>query len=256
MDGRVDTLQPANLIDQKLSAGWANMLPAELKHLISLELTTPPPITRNIARSDDGQFWLVYWDSSKCQYRWEMITESYAAEALQPVACYRNVNDWRELLKDYVPNPLHRIINLLTNYHSALGRVHQANTNEGRLASLDEWRSCHSAVWGSNSVRDDTIRKLADPAKEWLSQIKCPYVHAEDFNLVEAGARVLSGFAVSPSPMAMPEVYSKAYSTEDELWQRWDQQGNGYMALAALLARLKELAARAGQKWQPSSQAG
>ena len=47
--------------------------------------------------------------------------------------------------------------------------------------------------------------------------------------------------------MSMPDVYSKAYSTEDELWQRWNRQGDQYMALGGLIARLKELAARAGQ---------
>jgi hypothetical protein len=85
-------------LDSQLSAGWANVLPDELKPLISLELTTPPPITRNIARSADGQFWLVYWNSAQCQYRWEKVTEEYAADVLQPVARYRNMNDWRNLL--------------------------------------------------------------------------------------------------------------------------------------------------------------
>ena len=54
--------------------------------------------------------------------------------------------------------------------------------------------------------------------------------------------------------MAMPDVYYKAYSTEDELWQRWNRQGDWYMALGGLIVRLKELAARAGQKWNPSPQ--
>lgn len=89
-----------SLIEQKLSAGWANVLPEELKPLISLELTTPPPITRNIAQSSDGQFWLVYWDCMKCQYRWEKISQDYATEALQPVARYRNMNDWRDLFNE------------------------------------------------------------------------------------------------------------------------------------------------------------
>jgi hypothetical protein len=53
----------------------------------------------------------------------------------------------------------------------------------------------------------------------------------------------------------MPDVYSKAYSTEDELWKQWNRQGDQYMALGGLIARLKELAARAGQKWSPSLQA-
>lgn len=152
----------------------------------------------------------------------------------------------------HLPNPLHRVIDLLIKYHGALERVHHANTNEARLSALDVWRSCHSTIWESSSVRNDTVRKLADPAKEWLSQIKCPYVNPEDFNLVEQGADVLSGFAVSSSPMAMPEVYSMEYNTEVELWQRWDKQGDQYMAMGGLIARLKELAARAGQKWNPS----
>ncbi len=151
-----------------------------------------------------------------------------------------------------LPNPLHLIIDLLIKYHGAFGRVHQANTNEARLRSLDEWHSCHSTVWESSSVRNDTVRKLADPAKEWLSQIKCPYVYAEDFNLVEEGAYVLSGFVVSPSPMAMPDVYSQGYFAEDALWQRWHRQGDQYTALGSLIFRLKELASRAGQKWNTS----
>jgi len=93
---------------------------------------------------------------------------------------------------------------------------------------------------------------LADPAKEWLSQIRCPYVRVEDFNLIEEAVHILSAFAVSPPPMAMPDIYSKTFNAEDKLWQRWEKQGDGYIALGGLIARLKELAARAGQKWSPS----
>lgn len=149
-------------------------------------------------------------------------------------------------------NPLHRIIDLLTKYHRALERVHQANTHEARLASLNEWRSCHPAVWENSSARDDTIRRLADPAKEGLSQINCSYVRQKDFDLVEESAYVLSGFAVSPSPVSMPDLYSREYTTEEELWQRWNSQGDRYIELGGLIARLKELAARAGQKWEAS----
>jgi hypothetical protein len=152
-------------------------------------------------------------------------------------------------------NPLHRIIDLLTKYHNAMDRVRHANTQETRLTSLDEWRSCHPAIWGKRAVRDDTIRSLADPAKEWLSQINCRYVHAEDFNRVEEAACVLSGFAVSPGPMSMPDVYSKTHDTEAELWKQWKREGEQCMALHALIVRLKELAGRAGQRWNPDPQA-
>lgn len=151
-------------------------------------------------------------------------------------------------------NPLHRIIDLLTKYHCALWRVHHANTSEERLASLDEWRSCHPAVWGKIKFRDDTIRSLADPVNEWFSQIICPYVCPEDFKLVEEAALVLSGFAVGPCPMSMPDVYSKTHDSEAELWQQWNIQGERCMALAGLIDRLRQLAGRAGQRWNAAPQ--
>jgi hypothetical protein len=147
--------------------------------------------------------------------------------------------------------PLHRIIDLLTAYHGALGRVHQDGTREAPLESLNEWRDCHDAVWEGSPSRNETIRRLADPAKARLSQLNGRYVKAEDFDLVEQCAFLLSEFAVSPLPMAMPGVYSKRDDTEHELWQRWKGQGEGYMALGDLIARLRELAARAGEAWTP-----
>jgi hypothetical protein len=54
--------------------------------------------------------------------------------------------------------------------------------------------------------------------------------------------------------MCMPDVYSKMRNTEGELWQRWKRQVDQYMALGGLIARLKQLASRAGQMWAPSPQ--
>jgi hypothetical protein len=86
-----------NLIEQKLKDGWASVLPDELRPLISLELTTPPPITRNIARSPDGQFWLVEWNSQNATFHWSKVTYEFAVDQLRPVCRYRNLADWREL---------------------------------------------------------------------------------------------------------------------------------------------------------------
>jgi len=148
-----------------------------------------------------------------------------------------------------VHNPLHLIIDLLILYNRAFVQVHQASTDEARRKALDEWRRCHPAVWGSSSGRNDTIRRLADPAKAWLTRTNSRYVEAGDFNLVEECAYTLSAFAISPSPIAMPDVYSKTYNTEEQLWQTWTEQGDQVIALGNLIARLKELAARAGEMW-------
>ncbi|MCI0376966.1 MAG: bifunctional diaminohydroxyphosphoribosylaminopyrimidine deaminase/5-amino-6-(5-phosphoribosylamino)uracil reductase RibD [Gemmataceae bacterium] len=149
-------------------------------------------------------------------------------------------------------NPLHMIIDLLIVYNRAFVQVHQAGTDEARRAALDEWGHCHPVVWGSSSCRNDTIRTLADPAKAWLTRTNSRFVELQDFNLVEECVHALSSFAISASPMAMPEVYSKTYTTEQELWQRWNQQGEQVVELGNLIARLKELAARAGEAWTPA----
>ncbi|MFN0020550.1 MAG: hypothetical protein ACKVP0_20010 [Pirellulaceae bacterium] len=149
-----------------------------------------------------------------------------------------------------VNNPLHVIIELLIQYYRALDQVHHARTVQAWEESLDEWRTIHPTIWASSpSNRNDTIRNLADPAKAWLSCINSRYVTVEDFDLVEECVYILSSFAISASPMAMPEIYSKTYSTEEKLWERWTEQGNRLLALHNLVARLKELAARAGATW-------
>lgn len=147
-------------------------------------------------------------------------------------------------------SPLHRIIDQLLQYHRALVVVHHAKTDQARLEALDVWHSSHSAVWESSpSNRNDTIRSLADPAKAWLSRINSQYVAMADFNLVEESVRTLSAFAISHSPMAMPDIYSKKYHSDEELWRKWNKQGDQITELDNLIVRLKELAARAGDAW-------
>lgn len=149
-------------------------------------------------------------------------------------------------------NPVHRIIDLLVRYHGVLNRVHHADTREARLAALAEWSPCHAAVWANSpGSRNNTIRNLADPAKAWLTRTNSRFVQPEDVNLVEEGADTLSVFAVSSSPTSMPDLYSNADGDEDERWRRWGAQGERYLALGDLIARLRDLAARAGQMWDP-----
>ncbi|QGQ22362.1 hypothetical protein F1728_06600 [Gimesia benthica] len=87
------------LIERELNQGWATTLPEYFESLISLELTTSPPIGRNIGQSSDGQFWLVLWDSRNAKYQWSKITEKYAEQELQSVCKYRNVTNWQDLFE-------------------------------------------------------------------------------------------------------------------------------------------------------------
>lgn len=168
---------------------------------------------------------------------------------------YRMVADGKflQIESDTLLNPIHSIIELRAEYHRAFDMLHHATSRELMLEAMEQWRNCHAPVWGTKFVRDNTIRELADPAKEWLSNRKSPYVNMTDFDLIEQCTHVLSGFAVSPSPMAMPAIYSKdlKYHTEEELWSRWQEQGEKWLALGGLVTRLQELTARAGASWSP-----
>ncbi len=149
-------------------------------------------------------------------------------------------------------NPIHRIVDLFILHKAAFNRVHHARTTEVWHAALEEWGRCHDAVWrDSPSSRNDTIRRLADPAKAWLSRANSQYIQMQDFDLLEECAHTLSVFAISGSPMAMPEIYSKRYTTEDDQWKRWNEEGEQLMWLHNMIARLQELAARAGEEWTP-----
>src|SRR5262249_39844326 len=115
------------------------------------------------------------------------------------------------------------------------------------------WRACHPLAWEGQTCRDDAIRGLADPAKEWLAKSNSRFVQRDDLDLVEEGACAVTSFVVSPSPMSMPEGFSGLGTSREELWRDWDRQGERHEALGGLISRLRELAARAGETWTPLS---
>jgi nucleoside phosphorylase len=151
-----------------------------------------------------------------------------------------------------IRNPLHVIIDLLYLYYRAYEQVHKARTEQTWREALAEWNRCHPLVWGSKASRNDTIRTLADPAKAWLTVTNSRFVSGHDLNLVEECVHALSVFAINSTPMALPDIYSKKYDTEEELWQRWTKQSHRIDDLSSLIARLRELAGRAGEAWTPA----
>src|SRR5262245_31454404 len=134
-----------------------------------------------------------------------------------------------------IRNPLHCLIDLLTSYERALWHVHHADTPEAWRQALAAWRACHPLAWQGRVGRDDAIRGLADPVKAWLANSNSRHVEREDFKLVEEGATVATVFAVSPSPICMPEVYSERYTSREELGREWEHQGDRYWALCGLI---------------------
>jgi hypothetical protein len=150
-----------------------------------------------------------------------------------------------------VRNPLHRLIDLLTRYESAHWQVHHAQTPDERRQALLRWRACHRLAWQGWNGRDEAIRRLADPAKSWLSNSNSRHIDREDFNLIEECAFQMTGFAVSPCPMSIPELYSELGTSRGEIRRNWDRQDENYFALRNLVSRLRELAARAGETWAP-----
>lgn len=85
-------------VEQRNVDGWVTELPSFIRPpLVNLTITTPPPVTEHVGRSDDGRFWQVYWDSQNGRYRYNPIKNDYAIDLLQPICEYRNVDCWTKL---------------------------------------------------------------------------------------------------------------------------------------------------------------
>jgi len=146
-------------------------------------------------------------------------------------------------------NPLHQIIDLIEKYNAAFSILHHSKTLNSFSEAADRWRKIHMLLSGSLNSRDDIIRKHSDPAKEWLTGIRCPYISSQDFDLIENAVVILSALPVSATPMAMPEIYSNEIHSAEELWDQWIQQGEDFTILRTRSTQLKEIAARAGFRW-------
>ncbi len=91
---------------------WFTELPDFIQDLVSLELTTPPPITKNLARATDGRYFLVWWDSLKALFKWSPITEDDASELAEPVRQYRGLDDWQQVFSSRQPQTPDNIFRL------------------------------------------------------------------------------------------------------------------------------------------------
>lgn len=80
-------------------SGWSQNLPPELENcrLVSLHLTTPPPVTTHIAKSIDGRWFEVLWDVFSLKYKWHQVTEKYAKAEVKYVLDAYGIQDWRQL---------------------------------------------------------------------------------------------------------------------------------------------------------------
>nr|WP_161501477.1 restriction endonuclease [Rhodopirellula sp. SM50] len=86
--------------ENSVAEDWLGKLPADIsKSLVSLDLTTAPPVSEHIGKSTDGKFWLVLWDCTRCRYKIDQVSEDYAARSLEPVRKYRNLDAWQDLFE-------------------------------------------------------------------------------------------------------------------------------------------------------------
>jgi hypothetical protein len=94
----------ASVPNPKTNDEWAAKLPDYLKgiQLVNLCLTTHKPTTEYIARAANDTFWSVLWNSGRCGYQWEQVTEEYARHAVEPVRVYRGLCSW---LQCFEANP-------------------------------------------------------------------------------------------------------------------------------------------------------
>src|SRR5262249_21760130 len=108
----------------KRSKEWARELPEFLNgvRLVPLCLTTQPLISEHLARTTDGRFWLIWWDSARLLYKWSQVTQEYARNQSEPVRIYRNLDSWIDLFEATLP-PRHQMAPTVEFYYVDLDQM-------------------------------------------------------------------------------------------------------------------------------------
>lgn len=140
-------------------------------------MTTPPPITRNLGRTNDGRYLLVHWDSPQALYQWSEVTEEYARELAEPVRRYCNLQSWQEVFAqaadlssglDETPSEDYAVLSkwVADNLKGKQRRVMELLIeHNGRLPIVDlatdsgvGWTAPYDEAW--NSIRSKLNAKL------------------------------------------------------------------------------------------------
>lgn len=78
---------------------WLKELPYEFADAdwVTLNLTTPPPITSHLVRLLDGRFMIVDWNSLDSSFQFREISEQEAQRVAEPVRLYWGRVNWQEI---------------------------------------------------------------------------------------------------------------------------------------------------------------
>jgi hypothetical protein len=140
-------------------------------------------------------------------------------------------------------NPLHGLIDTLTQFISALTQCHHASKNDEKEQTLNDWQAVSGAFWQTYRFPDEAIRGLADPVLAWCSQKG--FRNQDHIATIENAAHFVTELAKRTVPCALPELFA-----DYEARKQWDRQDE--FLLAALRARsdLSRLAALTGEVWR------
>jgi hypothetical protein len=145
-------------------------------------------------------------------------------------------------------NPLHFLITTLTQFHDAVWKCQTATTGEERDQAQSAWNEVRKSFWPKYHRPAEAIRELADPALAWCSQKG--FRGEADTATIETAASYITELAMLTCPCAYPEIYAN----KDDLWERWNREGEFLLAADGARRGLRRLAALTGEAWQPNGQ--
>src|SRR5262249_54955071 len=117
-------------------------------------------------------------------------------------------------------NPLHYLIDTLTQFIGAVWDCHHAQTKEEKDQTLAAWLEVKGWFWPKFRFPSEALRGLADPALAWCSQKG--FRGEEDAATVELAARCITELAKISAPCADPDIYANKPDAQES----WERQGN------------------------------
>jgi hypothetical protein len=139
-------------------------------------------------------------------------------------------------------NPIHQIIDSLSEFCERLEVCHQADTSATRRESLQAWRSLKYSFLTKHRFPNEAFRALCDPALAWLTNHG---FHDQHFVQTINEGVAITVHLVRHRPIAMPDVYAN----KEEASQHWEQQLQMFVAAWAVEDRRRAVAAQTGHVW-------
>lgn len=142
-------------------------------------------------------------------------------------------------------NPIHHLIDLLAQLYDAFDAFQRSETPEEIERRKDDWVAIVRGFWETHKFPENAVRNLSDPIIEWCA--KRGIYNNENRAIIHEAAAI----AIELTKITIPLHPDRLEPEPNENWKTWKDQGSLADAALAAKNKMRQLAAEAGERWNP-----